>query len=128
MSNGIKTIGMKVSAEYHQKIKEKADSQGLSISDFIRDAVEYRFNEVQPPSEGLARVPTEVQQVLEDYRHQLMVKDDQIKQTSEARSRSDMIIMQLTQQLDRANLQLEDMRERKTVWRRLKAVFVAETV
>ncbi len=33
----------------------------------------------------------------------------------------------LSQQLDRAHLQLEDMRQRRTVWQRIKAVFVAES-
>ena len=43
---------------------------------------------------------------------------------SEARTRSDTIIMQLTQQLERTQMQLEDLRETKTLWQRMKYVFI----
>ena len=43
---------------------------------------------------------------------------------SEARTRSDTIIMQLTQQLERSQMQLEDLRETKTLWQRMKSVFI----
>ena len=47
-----------------------------------------------------------------------------LDQANEAQARSDTIILGLTQQLDRAHLQLEDMRQpNKTVWQRFKAVF-----
>ena len=42
----------------------------------------------------------------------------------EARTRSDTIIMQLTQQLERTQLQLEDLRETKTLWQRVRSVFI----
>ena len=43
---------------------------------------------------------------------------------NEARTRSDTIIMQLTQQLERSQLQLEDLRETKTLWQRVRSVFI----
>ena len=43
---------------------------------------------------------------------------------NEARTRSDTIIMQLTQQLERTQLQLEDLRETKTLWPRVRSVFI----
>jgi predicted RNase H-like nuclease (RuvC/YqgF family) len=43
---------------------------------------------------------------------------------SEARTRSDTIIMQLTQQLERTQMQLEDLRETKPLWQRMKSVFI----
>ena len=42
----------------------------------------------------------------------------------EARTRSDTIIMQLTQQLERTQMQLEDLRETKTLWQRVRSVFI----
>ncbi len=42
----------------------------------------------------------------------------------EARARSDAIIMTLTQQLDRVHLQLEDSQHHRSVWKRLKGLFV----
>ena len=43
---------------------------------------------------------------------------------NEARTRSDTIIMQLTQQLERTQVQLEDLRETKTLWQRVRSVFI----
>ena len=43
---------------------------------------------------------------------------------SKARTRSDTIIMQLTQQLECTQLQLEDLRETKTLWQRVRSVFI----
>ena len=55
------------------------------------------------------------------------LREQNIKLTdeiSEARTRSDTIIMQLTQQLERTQLQLEDLRETKTLWQRVRSVFI----
>ena len=41
-----------------------------------------------------------------------------------ARVRSDTIIMQLTQQLERTQLQLDSLRETTTLWQRVKAIFL----
>ena len=46
---------------------------------------------------------------------------------SEQSKRDDMIIMQMTQQLARAHLQLEDLRQCRTLWQRIRGVFVPET-
>ena len=52
---------------------------------------------------------------------------DQITDNNDARKRSDTIIMQLTQQLERTQLQLEDLRETKTWWQRVRAVFIPKS-
>ena len=46
---------------------------------------------------------------------------------SKARTRSDTIIMQLTQQLECTQLQLEDLRETKTLWQRVRSVFIPKS-
>ena len=55
------------------------------------------------------------------------LREQNIKLTdeiSEARTRSDTIIMQLTQQPERTQLQLEDLRETKTLWQRVRSIFI----
>ena len=52
---------------------------------------------------------------------------DQITDNNDARKRSDTIIMQLTQQLERTQLQLEDLRETKTLWQRVRSVFIPKS-
>lgn len=51
---------------------------------------------------------------------------DLTRQLDESSKRHDTIVMQLTQQLDRSQLQLEDMRKRRSVWQRIKGVLVPE--
>ena len=46
---------------------------------------------------------------------------------NEARTRSDTIIMQLTQQLERTQLQLEDQRDTKTLWQQVRSVFIPKS-
>ena len=60
-------------------------------------------------------------EILNNQTHNLQqLLDD----ANEARTRSDTIIMQLTQQLERTQLQLEDLRETKTLWQRVRSVFI----
>ena len=122
MSNEIKLVGFRAPIAYHEKIKTHADSTGLSISDFLRDAVEHALNGVK----------SDVKSDLTLLEKQFDVKDRQIEDLSrqledgnrrheetqraseEAAKRSDMLLAQMTQQLDRTQLQLEDMRNRQT--------------
>jgi F0F1-type ATP synthase membrane subunit b/b' len=53
--------------------------------------------------------------------------DKMQEERQKAQERSDMIVMQLTRQLEQQTLLLEDMRHR-SIWRRLKAVFATEAV
>ena len=63
-------------------------------------------------------------EILNNQTHNLQqLLDD----ANEARTRSDTIIMQLTQQLERTQLQLEDLRETKTLWQRVRSVFIPKS-
>ena len=60
-------------------------------------------------------------EILNNQTHNLQqLLDD----ANEARTRSDTIIMQLTQQLEHTQLQLEYLRETKTLWQRVRSVFI----
>ena len=48
----------------------------------------------------------------------------QLEAFNEARTRSDTIIMQLSQQIDRQQLQLEDMRRNRSILARIREVFI----
>jgi len=81
-------------------------------------------------SELRAHLTEKERLVVEQIRHIDKLTDELREMrisASETSKRHDTIVMQLTQQLDRSQLQLEDLRQRRTVWQRLKAVFVAES-
>ena len=67
-----------------------------------------------------------LEQQLAAFQREIQELHKRLEEANESRTRSDAIIMQLSQQLDRAHLQLEDLRKHRTVWQRLKAVFMGE--
>ena len=73
----------------------------------------------------------EASAVIDQMTRQMVRQDEEIeflrKELSEQGKRHDTIIMQMTQQLDRVHLQLEDLRQCRTLWQRIKGVFVPET-
>lgn len=100
---------------------------GMSLADLLRAAVQTYCT--QDPSKG--------KDVHSAWHEQLQTKDTHIAHLSqeltetrraaeESSKRSDTIIMHLAQQLDRAHLQLEDVREHRSVWQRIKAAFMTE--
>ena len=60
-------------------------------------------------------------------REQLAEKDNQINHSQQIVAMSQKNIGALTEQLDDSRQMIEDMRQRRTVWQRLKGVFVAES-
>ena len=60
-------------------------------------------------------------------REQLAEKDNQINHSQQIVAMSQKNIGALTEQLDDSRQMIKDMRQRRTVWQRLKAVFVAES-
>lgn len=131
MSNEIKTIGVKVPIEFYVKIKGYADSNGISISDFIRDLMEKQLNGNQQSSnEG----SNDVKQMFDALFEQLRIKDDQIEQLHQLLAMKEKTTANLTEermfiksQLEHANLQLEYLQNRPTVWQKLKTLFVSRT-
>ena len=126
----MKQFSVRVNDELYHKAQIKAQNVGVSLSNFVRDAVVQACdnggaNDV--PSNGMLQL---LRDELNTLRDELSTKNTQIdrKETqleqlqsdiSEQSKRHDMIVAQMTQQLERANLQLEDMRQRPSFWQRL---------
>ena len=61
----------------------------------------------------------------EDFLQELI---EERERNDDERKRTDTIIMQLTQQLGLTQMQLEDLRETKTLWQRVRSVFIPRSV
>ena len=59
----------------------------------------------------------------EFLKRQITEKDRQLQESNEARERSDQIIFKLSTQIDKQQLQLEDLSKPKTIWGKLSAIF-----
>ena len=128
---------VRINEELYDRIKTISKSKQLSISDFIRNAVEHVL---QIEEQGIEQRVTDIEQnafdVLqtqlkllhdqiqakddntEQLLAQLQQKDEQISQLHQIVAMSQSHTNELTQQLDRAHLQLEDLRQKRPWWRR----------
>lgn len=125
MLDNTKYLGLRVPTEIAEKIKECADSQGLSISDLMRQAIdvvlENRKQSSHKSASGVSEMLEEVRLSLKTFQEQLQAKDQQISQLHQLLALSEKAF-------ERAQLQLEDLRKRQSVWQRIKAVFVSEAL
>jgi uncharacterized FAD-dependent dehydrogenase len=119
MSNKLRHIGTRVDESFYEKIKQHVHSLDVSISDFVRTAVE----------QTLAGPPTDVksiESVISVFREQLSAKDEQIAHLHQLLAMGGKERERLAEQLDRSNLQLEDLRTPRTAWQRIRAIFAPE--
>ena len=69
----------------------------------------------------------QLQSEISHLREQLARRDEQIDHFQQIVAMSQKNIGALTEQLDDSRQMIEDMRQRRTVWQRLKGVFVTST-
>ena len=79
--------------------------------------------DVQHLKAQLERADSEISHLREQFAR----SDEQIDHLTQVVAMSQKNIGALTEQLDDSRQMIEDMRQRRTVWQRLKGVFVAES-
>ena len=124
---------IRLSDELYDKIQQESELNGLSMSDFIRQSVESQLlcvGQNGGQSVGHNGGHGVNNSAIDLLREQLSNQHDQIRQltqelfdarqsTDEASRRHDTIVLQMTQQLNQAQMQLEDLRHRPSWWQRL---------
>ena len=84
---------------------------------------EQLVQQIQSENKYLRSELTATRQTLADIQAELAEASQRAEESSK---RSDTIILQMTQQLERANLQIEDFTRNQTVWQRVKAIFTSQ--
>jgi negative regulator of replication initiation len=112
-----KNMCVKVDDELYEKIKQRAESDGISLSDFMRDALMKRTCDSHELSDAPQATAHEDYMQLHE-RYMSMVEQLQ-SDLSEQSKRHDMIVAQMTTQLERSQLQLADLRQHRSFWQRL---------
>ena len=100
----------------YEKLKEHADSQGISISDVVRDAVLTVYD-----NQGQSN-PNEIQ-MYSALLQQIKIKDEQIEHLHQLLAMEKKTAFEVLENFNRAQLQLEDLRKKRKMWQRIKAVF-----
>lgn len=142
-----KMVTVRMPLELYDKVKDDAESQGASISDVVREAVVRLYENpvpkavqmyedyIQPVKElcdtlsgQLETKDRQFQAQLEAKEQQLQTKDQQIDQLHQLLAMKEKSISEAMAQLNRATLQLDDLRQSRTMWQRIKAAFASEAV
>ena len=138
MSHKSNFISTRIDNTLHQQVQTYLDKHSVSMSDFLRTAIE---NMLLIEITDSAQPITNRTQALSVLESQLAAKDTIIEQLQSENAHlreqenhltqviamSQKNIGALTEQLDDSRQLIEDMRQRRTVWQRVKGVFVAES-
>ena len=120
-ANKMRYIGTRVDTDLHEKIEQYCEEHGLSMSELMRTSVEQMFAEPQTNGKhSLVDAQTNGEQGIHALTEQLQIKDSQLQRkdeqlealqtelsdarrgSEEAGKRSDMLLAQITNHLDRA--------------------------
>lgn len=116
----MKAFSVRVEDELHALAVAKAEEGGMSLAEVVRAAVQTFCTPGRTESKALVN----------EWHAQLHTKDTHIdklltelvetrRAVEDASKRHDTIVLHLTQQLEHAHLQLEDLRQKSTWWRRV---------
>lgn len=117
MSDAMKVTTVRMPVDLYEKVKEHADSQGISISDVVRDAVVTVHDKQERLSEKEIQMYSALLQ-------QIQIKDEQIEHLHQLLAMEKKTAFEVLENFNRAQLQLEDLRQKRTLWQRVKSVFV----
>jgi len=112
----MKQFNVRVSDDIYDTVKQKAKTQGVSVSEFVRDIVTKActINGENDPQQH---------EIITWLREELQQRNEEITalQTSqsEERQRHDTIVLQMARQAENTQHQLEDLRKPKGKWWKL---------
>lgn len=115
----MRQLNIRIEDTLYESAKEKSSELSISLSDLIRNAIKHVC------SNGIADKPIEddspllpmLKQELDKLHNELATKNQQIEELHKLVAMAQSNAISLTDQLDRANLQLEDVRGRSW-WQR----------
>ena len=122
----MKHISIRLPEQLYEEVVDKSKEKSISVSEFARSVIASVLTQTNTSS------PQQSIHLIDTFTKQLKEKDNQISEANrrheetqraaeDASKRHDTIILQMTEQLDRANLQIEDMRPKQNVnwWTRM---------
>ena len=122
-------VGIGVSTVYRHIKAEKLETETLDgvlyvLADEAElNAIETPFSAIAELKERIEQQQTEIEYLRQELTEARQITKQMQEDAASSQQRSDTIIMQLTRQLEKQTLMLEDMRNR-SLWHRIKKVFV----
>ena len=114
----VKVISFKVTPEYQEELKNHSDTLGLSVSAFIRSAVDEKLNSVQQSNTEVKPNTTDIiNQQIDTKDQQISEKDQQIDRLTQIVAMQQQSIQSITSQ---NQLLIETTQQNKpSFWQRL---------
>ena len=118
----MKNLSIKIDDELHSQLIEKASESNKSLADFVRTVL--RGDHV----DDTRTFHSDVSEIIQEFRNQIKLKDTQISQLHQLLAMEQSNLGLITEQLSKVQLQLEDQRDTKTLWQRVRSVFIPKSV
>ena len=106
MATKEKQLSIRLSEDLHRKSTNQAKDMKISLAELIRISLDSHVTHL-----GSDPIPND----------NSLLKS-QIEELNDARYRADQIIMQLSKQIERQHIQIEDLTKPKSFWLKLKSV------
>jgi len=120
MSNDIKLVGFRADLEKYREIRSYAEEHGMSVSDLLREAVEYYLtNDKSANPTEFNAIKQQFENQLEKQDEYLKEKDTQIERLHQLLAMKEQNMATIAKQLEHKDILLEDMRSR-SVWKKIK--------
>jgi uncharacterized protein YbbC (DUF1343 family) len=122
-------MGIGVSTVYRHIKAEKLETEMIDGVLYVLadeeelNAIETPFSAIAELKERIEQQQTEIEYLRQELTEARQITKQMQEDAASSQQRSDTIIMQLTRQLEKQTLMLEDMRNR-SLWHRIKTVFV----
>jgi len=117
----MKNLSIKIDDELHSQLIEKASESNKSLADFVRTVL--RGDHV----DDTRTFYSDVSEIIQEFRNQIKLKDTQISQLHQLLAMEQSNLGLITEQLSKVQLQLEDQRDTKTLWQRVRSVFIPKS-
>ena len=123
----MKNLSIKIDDELHSQLIEKASESNKSLADFVRTVL--RGDHV----DDTRAFYSDVSEIIQEFRNQIKLKDTQISQLHQLLAMEQSNLGLITEQLSKVQLQfedqlqLEDQRDTKTLWQRVRSVFIPKS-
>ena len=117
----MKNLSIKIDDELHSQLIEKASESNKSLADFVRTVL--RGDHV----DDTRTFHSDVSEIIQEFRNQIKLKDTQISQLHQLLAMEQSNLGLITEQLSKVQLQLEYQRYTKTLWQRVRSVFIPKS-
>ena len=113
-----KRITIQLDDESRMAVEEKANQANISISAYVRRCIDQSLKSPEEPPKNSGQIPADI------LTEELRIKNEQIDKLQKALDQQQQLQAASQKTVDDQQLQLEDMRRNRSVFARIRDIFV----